>query len=121
MKITFQNSERMELRGAPQGRSILFGMVVTFGLVGIGLLFGAVLWPTARSWRDLVGIGVFVAFSASLLAIIAWMAFYRECLVLDRTLRKGTHTTRHLPTRSAREKRFGFERIRSVAVEKSWS
>jgi len=119
VRVTFEDQNRIELEGTPQGRGMRFGIAIALALVAGGSGFAILISRHSKSNVELLGVGLFIAFGLFLLAAILWLSLRRERLELDRRAGIGFHIQRHLISRRTTSTEFELSRVHAVAVERT--
>lgn len=119
MRITLETGDRLELRGTPQGRGLVFGFVCCTGILIVSLLFSYVLYSQSRSLTAALGPGIASVFMLFMMTCLFLLSLKRERLTLDKVTRTATYETWSLLVGTHKSKTHPFDRIHAVAVERS--
>lgn len=119
VKITFQTPDRIELRGIPQGRGLLFGILCCLAIMLVAAFFTYFELVKAKSPWAAVPPAIGVVFMLVLMGILILLSFKRERLILDKVTQTAEHETWSLLIGTRKTKSYPFDRLAGVAVEKS--
>ncbi len=119
VKVILKTGDRMELRGVPQGRGLVFAMSVCAGIAVVCGLFVAIGWtkkgPSAAAFVPGAGMVLMLL----MLCVLVLLSFRRERLVFDKVTNTAEYETWNRLIGSRKVKSYPFDRIHGVAVERS--
>lgn len=119
MRVVNRTGDRLELRGVPQGRSLVFGMVVC---VAIAVVAGIFVWMALQRNKSVLAAvmpALGVLFMLGMLSVLVLASFRRERLVLDRVTKLAEHETWSLLFGSRKRHDYSFDRIAAVSIERT--
>ncbi len=119
MKIISNSGTRMELRGIPQGRTLIFGMVITLAIAAGAAAFAYIEWVRAKSPWGAAMPAVAVLFMLAMFLVLFLASFKRERLVLDKVTKTAEYQTWSLLIGTRKTNTYPFDRIHSVTVERT--
>lgn len=119
MKVTLKTGDRMELRGIPQGRGLVFGFLICTGIAIVAGIFAYMGWVRGKSFWAGVGPAVGVVMMLFMMLALVLLSFQRERLVLDKVTKTVEHETWSLLIGTRKSKVYPFDKIAGVAVQRS--
>ncbi len=109
----------MELRGIPQSRSLLFGVLVCTAIAIVAGLFAYFQWTRSKSIWPAIPPAIGVVMMVGMLSVLTLHSFKRERLVLDKVTKTAEHQTWSMLFGSRRSMTYPFDRIHSIAIQRS--
>lgn len=109
----------MELRGIPQGRGLIFGMLICLAIGGVAAVFAYIEYTRHKSTVFAAIPACGSVFMLLMFLGLVLLSFKRERLILDKVTKTAEHQTWSLLIGTRKTKTYPFDKIHSVTVERT--